>query len=159
VAKKLEAHLSRSTRKHGHFIAPGLVHTEPVAEHFFIQETGTAYRLSGCVDLNFGVDDSLGEITSHYVSMLSIDPAYFDAFKRGYERFFPFPPDAEERLRIEAIDNDLSNILWLLDTMEHRPEWAFAKAWVSGHLRRLEGWLDPEKRIKRALFREDIGPW
>lgn len=159
VIKMLEAHFSRTTRKQDDFIAPGLVHTEPFAEHFFIQATETGYRLSGCVDLNFGVEDSLGEITSHYVSMLSLESAYFDAFRRGYERFFSFPPDAEERLRFAAIEHDLGNILWLLDTMEDRPEWAFATVWVSGHLRRLEGWLDPAKKTDRALFRADIGPW
>jgi len=159
VIKKLQAHFSRTTRKQVDFIAPGLVHTEPFAEHFFIQETETGYRLSGCVDLNFGVKDSLGEITSHYVSMLSLSPAYLDAFKRGYERFFPFPSDAEERLCLEAIEHDFGDILWLLDTMERRPEWSFAKAWVASHLDRLQGWVDASKRIDKALFREDIGPW
>jgi len=159
IVKRLEAHYSRATRKKDTFVGPGLVHTEPFAEHFFIEKAGTGYRLSGCVDLGFAVEDSLGEITSHYVSMLSLEPAYFDAFKRGYERFFSFPPDAEERLHLGAIEHDLSNILWLLDTMEERPQWAFAEVWVSGHLRRLEGWLDPVRRVDRALFREDIGPW
>jgi len=159
IVAELEAHFSACSCERRSFICPGLVHTEPCAEHFFMQDTGTGYSLSGCVDLNFAVEDPIDEITSHYVSMLSLDPAYFDAFRRGYERFFSFPPDAEERLRLEAIEHDLGNILWLLDTMEDRPAWAFANVWVSGHLRRLEGWLDPDKRIDRPLFREDIGPW
>ena len=159
LVKKLEAHFSRTTRVRQDFIPPGFVHTEPFAEHFFLEETGTGYRLSGCVDLNCDVRDPLGEITSHYVSMLSLGPDNFNAFRRGYERFFPFPPDAAKRLRIEAIEHDLGNVLWLLDTMEHNPAWSFATVWVSGHLHRLEGWLDPTKRTKRALFREDIGPW
>jgi len=159
IVGKLEAHFASSPCQRGVFISPGLVHGEPCAEHFFMQDTGKGYCLSGCVDLGFGVKDSLGEITSHYVSMLSLNPVYFDAFRRGYERYFSFPPDVEERLRLEAIEHDLGNILWLLDTMEGRPEWAFAKVWVAGHLHRLEGWLDSTKRINRALFREDIGPW
>jgi hypothetical protein len=65
LLRKLEAHFSRTTRERWDFIAPGLVHTEPFAEHFFIQSTRAGYRLSGCVDLNFGIRDAIGEITSH----------------------------------------------------------------------------------------------
>jgi hypothetical protein len=159
IVKRLESHFTRTSREQGAFIAPGLVHGEPCAEHFIMQELDTGFCLSGCVDLDVCVADPIGEITSHYVSMLGINPAWFRAFRRGYERFFPFPPNAEERLRLEAVEHDLGNVLWLLNTMETRPEWAFADVWVAGHLRRLEGWLDSAKRIDRALFRQDIGPW
>lgn len=159
IVKKLEEHFLRTTHRQEDFIGPGLIHIEPCAEHFFIEETKTGYRLSGCVDLGFGVGDSLGEITAHYVSMLSLESAYFDAFRRGYERFFSFPSDAVERLHVEAIEHDLGNILWLLDRIEDHPAWAFATMWVSEHLLRLEGWLDPAKKTDRALFRKDIGPW
>ncbi len=94
-----------------------------------------------------------------YVSMLALDEKCLSAFREGYEQFFPFPPDAERRLLAAAVDHDLWSVLWLLDTMEKSPEWAFATGWLNGHIRRIEGWLDGRKRIKRALFREDIGPW
>lgn len=142
------------------FVGPGLIHTEPWAEHFFVVKTGTAFRLSGCVDLEeCAIADSFDEIVEMYVSLLALDEEYLSAFTKGYEQFFPFPPDAERCLRAAAVDHDLGNVLWLLDTMEKRPEWSFATCWVAGHIQRLEGWLDESKRVKRALFRKDIGPW
>lgn len=141
-------------------VEPGLIHGEPFAEHFFVEKTEGAFRLSGCVDLEeVMIADAFDEIVSLYVQMLALNREFFAAFKRGYECYFKFPPDAEERLRLAAIGHDLGNILWLLNAMESGPKWAFATPWVEGHLRRLEGWLDESKRIDRALFRKDIGPW
>lgn len=142
------------------FVGPGLVHTEPCPEHFIVERTGKTFRLSGCVDLEeCGIADSFHEIIKMYVSMLALDEKNLPAFRKGYEQFFPFPPDAERRLRAGAVDHDLGEILWLLDTMEKRSEWHFATCWVVGHIQRLEGWLDERNRVKRALFRKDIGPW
>ena len=142
------------------FVGPGLIHTEPWAEHFFVVKAGTVFRLSGCVDLEeCAIADSFGEIVEMYVSLLALDEEYLSAFTKGYHQFFPFPSDAERRLRAAAVDHDLGNVLWLLDTMENRPEWSFATCWVVGHLQRLEGWIDESKEINRALFRKDIGPW
>ncbi len=142
------------------FVGPGLIHTEPVSEHFLIERTDNTVRLSGCVDLEeCAIADSFDEIVEMYVSMLALDEKYLSAFSAGYEQFFPFPSDTERRLRSAAVDHDLGNILWLLDTMEKRSEWSFATCWVVGHIQRLEGWLDERKRIKTALFRKDIGPW
>lgn len=142
------------------FVGPGLIHTEPCAEHFIIERTGNIFRLSGCVDLEeCGIEDSFREIVKMYVSMLALDEKYLAAFRKGYEQFFPFPPDAERRLRSAAVDHDFGSILWILGTMEQRPEWAGATGWLAGNIQRLEGWLDDRKRIDRALFRKDIGPW
>ena len=116
--------------------------------------------MSGCVDLEeCAVADALDEIVSMYVSVLALDDGFLAAFREGYERYYAFPPDAETRLRAAAVDRDLWAILWLLDAMEKRSEWSFATGWVEGHARRLEGWLDERQRVKKALFREDIGPW
>jgi hypothetical protein len=142
------------------FIGPGVIHTEPCAEHFFMEKSNDGFRLSGCVDLEeCAVADSFDEIVSMYTSMLALDEKFLSAFKQGYEQFFPFPPDAESRLLVGAIDRDLGSVLWLLGTMEKKPEWSFATSWLSGHLRRLEGWLDQRRLIDKALFRKDIGPW
>jgi hypothetical protein len=142
------------------FIGPGLIHSEPFAEHFMVSHQDGAFELSGCVDLEeCSIADSRDEIVSMYISMLGLDGDYLAAFRGGYERFFPFPPDAEEQLHAAAIDHDLGNILWLLDRMEQLPEWSFAKGWLTGHLERLGGWLGESKRPTRALFRKDIGPW
>lgn len=142
------------------FVGPGLIHTEPYAEHFLIERTSGTFRLSGCVDLEeCAIADSLDEVVEMYVSMLALDVQYLSAFKKGYEQFYQFPADVEQRLEAGAVDHDLSNVLWLLDTMEERPEWSFAISWLSGQVRRLEGWLDDRKRVTNALFRKDIGPW
>ena len=161
TVKVLEAHYSqRLSQPVTHFIEPGLVHGEPCAEHFFVERTQDGFRLSGCVDFEeVMIADSLGEIVAQYVSILALDREYYDAFKRGYQHFFAFPLDAEERLRLAAIDNDVEAILFLLHSMETRPEWSFATPWVRGHLRRLQGWLGEFKKIDRAMFRKDIGPW
>lgn len=142
------------------FISPGLIHTEPYAEHFFVTKKDDAFTISGCVDLEeCMIADSFDEIVEMYVSMLGLAEEYFTAFRNGYEKFFPFPSDARQRLLAAAIDHDLRNVLWLLDTMEKKPEWSFATCWLAGHLQRLTGWLDESKRVRRALFRKDIGPW
>lgn len=142
------------------FAGPGVIHTEPCPEHFIVERTGSTFRLSGCVDLEeCGIGDSFHEIVKMYVSMLALDEKYFASFRKGYEQFFPFPSDTEQRLRAAAVDHDFGSVLWLLDTMEKRPEWSFATCWVAGNIQRLEGWLDEGKRIDRALFRKDIGPW
>jgi hypothetical protein len=142
------------------FAGPGLIHTEPCAEHFLIERTGGTCRLSGCVDLEeCAIADSLDEVVEMYVSMLALDVRYLSAFRKGYEQFHPFPADVEQRLEAGAVDHDLSSVLWLLDTMEERPEWSFATSWLSGHVRRLGGWLDERKGVTEALFRKDIGPW
>ena len=142
------------------FVGLGLIHTEPAAEHFLVERTDNTFRLSGCVDLEeCAIADSFDEIVEMYVSMLALDEKYLAAFREGYEQFFPFPSDAERRLRAAAVDHDVGGVLWLLDTMEKRSEWSFATCWVAGHIQRLEGWIDERKRIDRALFRKDIGPW
>jgi aminoglycoside phosphotransferase (APT) family kinase protein len=159
----LKAHYAqRPQRPEEHFIGSGLVHGEPWAEHFFLDESQGIFRLSGCVDLeSVLIADSLHEIVTLYVSMLALEPEYYQSFKRGYERFFAFPADAEERLRYAAIDFDMDAVRWLLAQMESRPNaWgSWAIPWVTGHWCRLLGWLDPSKGIHRALFRIDIGPF
>lgn len=143
------------------FVGTGLIHAEPDAEHFIFERRGDAFAMTGCVDLEeCQIADSIDDVVGMHVSMLALDRTYLDAFRRGYEAFFTFPPDAEERLHPLAIDSDLWAILWLLDTMEKNPEkWSFATRWVIGHVDRLRGWLDESKRVTRALFRKDIGPW
>jgi hypothetical protein len=142
------------------FIGPGLIHPEPWAEHFFVEHKDGVFKVSGCVDLEeCAIADSRDEIVAMYVSMLGLAEDYLMAFRRGYEQFFSFPPDAEEQLLIAAVAHDLGNILWLLNTMEKRPEWSFATCWLAGHMERIKGWLDGSKKPKRALFRKDIGPW
>jgi len=137
------------------FVVPGVIHTEPCPEHFIIQRMGSSFRLSGCVDLEeCGIGDSFHEIVKMYVSMLALDENYLSTFRKGYEEFFPFPPDAERRLRAGAVDHDLGAILWLLDADRR-----FATSWVVSHMQRLKGWLDDRKGINKALFRKDIGPW
>ncbi|MHC5034029.1 MAG: phosphotransferase family protein, partial [Planctomycetota bacterium] len=139
LAQALKGHYARSMPSpDAPFAGPGLIHTEPWAEHFFMERTRTGFRLSGCADLEeCCVADSLGEIVQMYVSMLALEPQYLSAFRKGYERSFPLPRDAERRLRAAAVDNDLLNVLWLLDKMENRPEWSFAAPWLAGHVRRL----------------------
>jgi hypothetical protein len=161
LAALLEGHYASDLPAPGiPFVGPGLIHTEPAAEHFLVEKTDNDFRLSGCVDLEeCAIADSADEIAGMYASMLALDDKCLSAFREGYEQFFPFPSDAEERLRIAAVDHDLWATLWLLDTMEKRPEWAFAAFWLAGHVKRLEGWLDERKRVRNALFREDIGPW
>ncbi|UCH51022.1 MAG: phosphotransferase [Chloroflexota bacterium] len=161
TVKMLKAHCSqRLSQPVTHFIEPGLIHDDAWAEHFFIERTQDGFRLSGCIDFEeVRVADSLSEIVAQYVSMLALNHDYYDAFKRGYQRFFAFPPDADERLRLAAIDNDAEAILFLLHSVETRPEWSFATPWVRGHLRRLQGWLGESQKIDRAMFRKDIGPW
>jgi aminoglycoside phosphotransferase (APT) family kinase protein len=142
------------------FVGAGVIHTEPHPEHFMMEKAKDGFRLSGCVDLEeCAVADSFDEIVSMYASMLALDEKFLSAFRQGYEQFFPFPPDARSRLHAGAVDSDLGSVLWLLDTMEKRKEWAFATGWLAGNLKRLEGWLDDSKRISTALFRKDIGPW
>jgi hypothetical protein len=142
------------------FVGPGLIHTEPWAEHFFVTHKDGAFEVSGCVDLEeCAIADSRDEIAAMYVSMLGLAEDYLTAFGRGYGRFFLLPSDAGEQLRAAAVDYDLGNILWLLNTMENRPEWSFATGWLAGHLERLGGWLGKSRRPERALFRKDIGPW
>jgi len=161
LAALLEAHYAGDLpRSDAPFVAAGLIHTEPVAEHFIVERTEGTFRLSGCVDLEeCAIADSFNEIVKMYVTMLALDEKYLAAFGEGYEQFFPFPLDAERRLWAGAVDNDLGNTLWLLDAMETSPEWSFATHWVAGHVQRLEGWLDERKRTKVSLFRKDIGPW
>ena len=142
------------------FVGSGLFHTEPFAEHFIVERTGNAFRLSGCVDMEeCAIADSFDEIVEMFVSILALDERYLAAFREGYEQWFSFPSDAERRLLAGAVDHDLSNVLWLLDTMEERPEWSFARSWLYGDLQRLEGWIDNQKRVDKVLFRKDVGPW
>jgi aminoglycoside phosphotransferase (APT) family kinase protein len=159
----LRAHYAQNPQQpEEHFIGPGLVHGEPWAEHFFMEDSRDCFRLSGCVDLELvTIADSFHEITFPYVSMLALESEYYLAFKRGYECFFAFPADAQERLRYAAVNFDTDAILWLLDQMESRPNaWGdWATPWLAGHWCRLLGWLDPSKKIHRAMFRVDIGPF
>lgn len=144
------------------FIGPGLVHGEPWAEHFFMEYRQDGFRLSGCIDLeSVSIADSFHEITLLYISMLAMDRVYYRAFKRGYERFFTFPDDAEERLRCAAVDFDTDAVLWLLNQMESRPDaWgSWATAWLARHWYRLLCWLDASREMDRAMFRIDIGPF
>jgi|TARA_Y100000310_G_scaffold344658_1_gene458613 hypothetical protein len=161
LTASLEAHYAGDrAESDAPFVGPGLIHTEPVAEHFIIERTVDTFRLSGCIDLEeCAIADSFNEIVKMYVTMLALDESYLTAFREGYEQFFPFPSDAEKRLWAGAIDSDLSNTLWLLAAMATKPEWSFATHWVAAHMQRLEGWLDVRKRTDRALFRKDIGPY
>lgn len=161
LVEALKAQYSRSLpAPDAPFVGPGLIHTEPCPEHFIMERVPNGFRLSGCVDLEeCAIADPLGEIVEMYVSMLAVEPLYLSAFRKGYERSFLFPPDAERRLRAAAADHDLLNILWLLDQMERRPEWSFATGWLAGHVCRLQGWIDGREKMERALFRKDIGPW
>jgi aminoglycoside phosphotransferase (APT) family kinase protein len=161
VRKQLEAHYTqRLSQPWECFIVPGLVHGEPWAEHFIMEETEQGYRLSGCVDFDeVLIADSLSEMVFLYVSMLGIDREYYQAFKRGYERFFAFPENAEEALRLAAIDFDAWSIVELSKSIDgpHVPGWL--KGWVEKHFYRLQGWLGLSKRVDRAMFRWEIGPW
>lgn len=145
----------------GRFVDAGLIHTEPDPEHFIFEKRGNGFRLTGCVDLEeCMIADSIDEITRMYVSMLALDERFLAAFRKGYEQFYAFPSDAEQRLHAAAIDHDLWAILWLLDTMEKDPEkWSFATRWLAGHINRVRGWIDDSEKVTRAFFRKDIGPW
>jgi len=99
VMKQLEAHYTRRfSQPWRSFIGVGLVHGEPWAEHFIIEKKERGYHLSGCVDFEqVFIADSLHEMVFLYVSMLGLNCEYYQAFKRGYERFLPFPRAQKKR--------------------------------------------------------------
>jgi aminoglycoside phosphotransferase (APT) family kinase protein len=161
VMKQLEAHYTqRLSQPWRSFIGVGLVHGEPWAEHFIIESTEEGYRLSGCVDFEqVFIADSLHEMVFLYVSMLGLNGEYYQAFKRGYEHFFAFPDDAEEELRLAAIDFDAWSLVELSRNIEKPPVSGWLRGWVEKHFHRLVGWLELSKRIDRAMFRREIGPY
>ena len=161
VMKQLEAHYTRRfSQPWRSFIDAGLVHGEPWAEHFIIKENEEGYCLSGCVDFEqVFIADSLHEMVFLYVSMLGLNREYYQAFKRGYERFFAFPEDAEEELRLAAVDFDAWSLVELSRAIEQPPVSGWLRGWVEKHFHRLRGWLGLSKRIDRAMFRREIGPY
>ena len=118
--------------------------------------------MSGCVDIEgIQIADAINEITVSYVSMLGLSREYYQSFKKGYEKFFKFPDDDEELIRLSAIDSDA----WcLVELMNHTreplnsiPNWK--RYWIEKTYLRLQGWLNRDQKVARALFRQDIGPW
>jgi len=149
--------------------APGLVHEEPFEEHFFIARKADGYHLVGCVDIEgLLVADGIHDVGAMYMSMLNLAPEYYAAFRRGYEQFFPFPPDAPEQLRFHAITQEilcLSLMVGHTADLEREFEWPrtpvaeWVLRWVRNRFWRLQVWLDETQRPARALFRPDVGPW
>ena len=152
------------------FVQPGLVHEDPFEEHSFVERTDKGYRLSGCVDIEgIMVSDGIHNVGGVYVSMLALDRKYYEAFKKGYEQFFPFPPDAEDQLRFHAITAEICGLTLLTAgytaDVNSYIEWPdtpladWAMRWTKNRFRRLQGWLDESKQLDRALFRPEVGPW
>ena len=152
------------------FVQPGLVHEDPFEEHFFVERTDEGYRLSGCVDIEgICISDGIHDVGGVYASMLALDRKYYEAFKKGYEQFFPFPPDAEDQLRFGAITDEICGLTMLTAgytaDLKSDIEWPdtpladWAMMWTKNRFRRLQGWLDEAKQLDRALFRPEVGPW
>ena len=152
------------------FVQPGLVHEDPLEEHCFVEQTDEGYRLSGCVDIEgILVSDGIHDIGGAYASMLALDRKYYEAFREGYEQFFPFPPDAEDQLHFAAITDEIWGLTMLTAgytaDLKSEIEWPdtpladWAMRWTKNRFRRLQGWLDEAKQLDRALFRPEVGPW
>ena len=152
------------------FVQPGLVHEDPLEEHCFVEQTDEGYRLSGCVDIEgILISDGIHDVGAVYASMLALDRNYYEAFKRGYEQFFPFPPDAEDQLHFGAIADEIWGLTMLTAEytadLKSEIEWPdtpladWAMRWTESRFRRLQGWLDESKQLGRALFRPEVGPW
>ena len=161
---------SRTEDLQSEFIGPGFVHGEPWEEHFIVERGSPQYRLSGCVDINdVVIADSQYEMTVLFASILSLHSEYYEAYKRGYERYFPFPQDAYSRLYSAAIGyaiwaiDELTNDIELSKTQEPLwrnqpfPDWR--REGIEKHLNRLNGWLGVMPQIERPMFRSKIGPW
>jgi aminoglycoside phosphotransferase (APT) family kinase protein len=141
------------------FVGPGLIHEEPWAEHFYLERSEGGFRLSGCVDFEeVNIADPLCEVATLYASVLGLDREYYEAFKRGYERFFQFPTDHEQTVRLACVLFDAWALVWLTERVpEPIPKWW--REWVEQRFRRLAGWLGQAQPVSRAPFRRDIGPW
>jgi aminoglycoside phosphotransferase (APT) family kinase protein len=140
-------------------VEPGLVHDEPWAEHFYLEKSEEGFRLSGCVDFEeVNMADALSEVATLYASILGLDREYYEAFRRGYERFFQLPRNHEEAVRLACVLFDAWALVWLTARVpEPIPKWW--REWVEQRFRRLAGWLGEAQPVSRALFRRDIGPW
>jgi aminoglycoside phosphotransferase (APT) family kinase protein len=141
------------------FVEPGLIHEEPWAEHFYLEKSEGAFRLSGCVDFEeVNIADALCEVATLYASVLGLNREYYEAFRRGYERFFQFPTDHEETVRLACVLFDAWALVWLTARVpEPLPQWW--REWAEQRFQRLAGWLGEAQPVSRALFRRDIGPW
>ena len=165
-----ERYLERIREPRAGFVQAGLVHEDPLEEHVFVERTDGGYRLSGCVDIEgLLVSDGIHDVGGLYASMLALDRRYYGAFKKGYEHFFPFPPDAEDQLRFAAITDEVWGLTMLTAgytaDLRSQIEWPdtpladWAMRWAENRFRRLQGWLDETKQLDRALFRPEVGPW
>jgi hypothetical protein len=117
----------------------------------------------------FPVRDSLGEIGSLYATMLGVDDDYMVAFRRGYEEFFSFPDDAATLILDAAISCDIDSLAHMVGQVEgdsssefkwrakEMPDWL--KRWITNRFSRLQGWFDSSRRVKRAMYRGEVGPW
>jgi len=170
IARHVESHLAQCmTKEWRPFAGIGLCHEGAWPDHLFIRQTGPGPVLSGCIDFEeFPFADSLGELGTLYCSILGTDDSYVDAFIGGYRKYFDLPADAAQRMREEAIEEELGCLDHMTKGIEidsssltwrEKPVADWLKRWISHRCDRLEGWFDQAKRVTKPLFRGQVGPW